>query len=153
MIKLTNILVNIIVSFSLPIDNYAPFFSKCSPDCNELKKVHWPYILVPLSITWPRLCRACLDKNIHFSLTQQSLVRTLSWQKHTFQSHSAEPGPEFVLTKFDLSGHSPLVEFCLREQKLAKDVGVSRLLSRKVEFDCFSFLNISFSWWLDFIPN
>lgn len=51
--------------------------------------------------------------------------------KRNIESHSAEPGPEFVLTKFDLSGHSPLVEFCLREQKLAKDVGVSRLLSRK----------------------
>ena len=51
---------------------------------------------------------------------------------HVFQSHPAEPGPDFVLTKFDSSGHSPLVEHCLRQQRLAKDVGVSRLISRKV---------------------
>jgi len=48
-----------------------------------------------------------------------------------FESHPAEAGPDFTLTKFDLSGHSPLVEHCLREQKIARDVGVSTLLSRK----------------------
>ncbi|XP_063681246.1 protein FAM227A-like isoform X1 [Bolinopsis microptera] len=51
--------------------------------------------------------------------------------KRNIESHSAEPGPDFVLTKFDLSGHSPLVEYCLREQNLAKDVGISKLLNRK----------------------
>lgn len=47
------------------------------------------------------------------------------------ESHPAEPGPDFVLTKFDVSGHSPLVEFCLREQNLARDVGTHKLLSRR----------------------
>jgi len=51
--------------------------------------------------------------------------------KTNIESHPAEPGPDFVLTKFDLSGHSPLVEYCLREKNLAKDVGMSKLLSRK----------------------
>ena len=36
-----------------------------------------------------------------------------------------------LLSKVLLSGHSPLVEHCLREQKIARDVGVSTLLSRK----------------------
>lgn len=93
-----------------------------------------PLILTPLS-----------DLSVHGSISpaagrapsvarnHRSTLHTLPTirGRQTIESHPAEPGPEFVLTKFDLSGHSPLVEYYLREKNLAKDIGISKLLTRK----------------------
>lgn len=90
-----------------------------------LETLDLPSILGSVSPSHPRIGGAVNKYGGNYRNANSKARRT------KIESHPAEAGPDFTLTKFDLSGHSPLVEHCLREQKIARDVGVSTLLSRK----------------------